>query len=207
MTRDRKEKKAKDITEAAARVFACQGFAGTTIARIALEADVGKGTLYEYFDSKEELFFAVFDWFMEKTASQAVVQASALEGSASQRLMALVESVAGAGEEMMDQYSLAMEFWAASASSTMRDRFTRAFRDAYREFRGIVAALIREGVQGGEFRPDVDADSISAGLVGAIDGILLQAWFEEGFDPLATSRKFAARLLRGLAAKGDTGSP
>ena len=53
----RKEEKRALIIEAAAKVFARRGFASTLMAEIAIEAGIGKGTLYEYFDSKEDLFF------------------------------------------------------------------------------------------------------------------------------------------------------
>ena len=56
---DREEKR-DSLVKAAASVFASQGFSRARIADIAEAADVGKGTIYEYFDSKEELFLAVF---------------------------------------------------------------------------------------------------------------------------------------------------
>ena len=57
-----KEDKQKQIIRAAAEVFAKKGFARTVMADIALQAGIGKGTTYEYFKSKEDLFFAVFQW-------------------------------------------------------------------------------------------------------------------------------------------------
>ncbi|MDN5348075.1 MAG: hypothetical protein PWP65_1639 [Clostridia bacterium] len=44
------------ILEAAAKVFAAKGFYRATIEEIALAAGVGKGTVYEYFRSKKDLF-------------------------------------------------------------------------------------------------------------------------------------------------------
>jgi AcrR family transcriptional regulator len=61
----RKQNKKSLIIEAAARVFANRGYNSTLIAEIATEAGIGKGTIYEYFPSKEDLFFAVFEWFVE----------------------------------------------------------------------------------------------------------------------------------------------
>ncbi|MGI9951448.1 TetR/AcrR family transcriptional regulator [Moorellaceae bacterium AZ2] len=48
--------KRRQILRAAARVFAARGYHQAKMAEIALEAGVGKGTLYEYFPSKKELF-------------------------------------------------------------------------------------------------------------------------------------------------------
>lgn len=198
-----KEQKKALIIKAAAQVFADRGFSGTVMADIADQAGIGKGTLYEYFDSKEDLFFAVFEWFTQETEAAAKVSISALGGSVSERLAVLSESVMQSWLEMKDLFTLVMEFWAASASSQMKQRFKGYFRQAYEDFRRIVAALIREGIEHGEFQEDTVPESVAAALVGTWDALLLQAWFDETFDPLTTARNFVAVLIRGLAAEKD----
>jgi AcrR family transcriptional regulator len=194
-----KQQKRAHIIQAAARVFGEKGFSGTMMADIADQAGMGKGTLYEYFDSKENLFFAVFEWFAEETEAAAKVSISALRGSPSERLVILSESVMQSWLKMKDLFTLVMEFWAASASSQMRQRFRGYFRRAYEDFRTIVASLIREGIQYGEFQEDVVPESVAAALVGTWDALLLQAWFDDTFDPLTSARNFVAVLIRGLA--------
>jgi len=196
----RREKKQR-ILEAAAQIFAMRGYSGTLVADIAVQAGVGKGTVYEYFDSKEDLFFAVFEWFVQATEAKAKVSISALGGSASQRLSALSDSLMQSWDEMKDMYSLVMEFWSASASSQMRERFKLAFKQGYKDFRQIVSILIRDGISRGEFRPEVDAESVAAALVGTWDALLLQAWFDEGFDHLRAAKKFMEALISGLTAE------
>ncbi len=187
------------IIEAAARVFAKKGYAGASVADIAVSAAIGKGTVYEYFDSKEDLFFAVFEWYMLSTSRQASVSISALGGSAAERLMALSDSIMGLWNEIKDVFTLTMEFWAASASSQMHDRFKPAFRKLYGEFRGIIISLIREGIERGEFRSGTRPESIAAALVGTWDALFLQAWFEENFDPVITARDFLEIVIKGLS--------
>ncbi|WP_070106173.1 TetR/AcrR family transcriptional regulator [Burkholderia plantarii] len=55
----RKEARPSEIIEAATRVFAGQGYAGTRLDEVARHAGVAKGTLYRYFETKEDLFRAV----------------------------------------------------------------------------------------------------------------------------------------------------
>jgi len=57
--RRRKEERPGDIVAAALSVFAEKGFAGTKIEEIARRAGVSKGTLYLYFETKEDIFRAV----------------------------------------------------------------------------------------------------------------------------------------------------
>ena len=47
--------KADRILEAAQRVLAVEGFSGLTIAKVAAEADVSRGLLHYYFESKEDM--------------------------------------------------------------------------------------------------------------------------------------------------------
>ncbi len=194
----RGDKKSR-IVEAAARVFAGKGYTGASVSDIAAMAEIGKGTIYAYFDSKEDLFFAVFEWYMLKTGSAAKVGISHLGGSAAGRLAALSDSIMDMWEELEGIFTLTMEFWAASSASQMRERFKKDFRLLYAEFRGIVAALIRDGISRGEFRPDIDPESIAAALVGTWDALFLQAWFEKRFDPLKAAANFMKVVIQGLS--------
>ncbi|MBU1742692.1 MAG: TetR/AcrR family transcriptional regulator [Proteobacteria bacterium] len=191
------------IIEAAAAVFGRRGYKNATIAQIAEGAGVGKGTVYEYFDSKAELFLAVFDWVHQQVAEAAVVAAEKLGGSVADRMRARVEAAIRAVREKWDFYGLFMEFWTVAADESFRPTLHGIFKRMYREYRGQVVALIREGVDRGEFRADVDPEALAAASIGAIDGILLQAWFDDSLDPLAVARTYLDVLLTGLSrAKG-----
>ncbi len=48
-----------NIIEAALRVFGENGFEATTISAICRAANISDATLYEYFDSKEEVLFSI----------------------------------------------------------------------------------------------------------------------------------------------------
>ena len=54
---ENREKKQAAILAAALGVFSEKGFAAAKIIDIAAAAKVGKGTIYEYFRSKDDLFF------------------------------------------------------------------------------------------------------------------------------------------------------
>lgn len=189
------------IVEAAVMVFAQKGYASATIADIAAKAEIGKGTIYEYFASKEDLFFAVFEWFKMQTRDAARVNIAVLGGSAAKRLEALSDSLMGMWQEIKEVFTLTMEFWAASSSSQMQDRFKANFRNTYQEFRNIVNSLIQEGIEHGEFRSDINPEPVAAALVGAWDALFLQAWFEDDFDPVTIAREFLSIIITGLSRR------
>ncbi len=57
--RRRKEARPAELTAAALELFVEKGFAATRLDEVAARAGVSKGTLYLYFESKEDLFKAV----------------------------------------------------------------------------------------------------------------------------------------------------
>jgi AcrR family transcriptional regulator len=58
MARVRTVQKQEVILEAAARAFSAKEFDEVLCDEIAAEAGIGKGTLYRYFDTKDDLYFA-----------------------------------------------------------------------------------------------------------------------------------------------------
>jgi len=58
--RERLLKKA-EIINSGIKLFACNGYEGTTLEDIAEAAEFGKGTIYNYFSNKEELFISIID--------------------------------------------------------------------------------------------------------------------------------------------------
>ena len=197
------QKKAKhnQILHAAVQVFSEKGYNGAVVADIAERAGIGKGTIYEYFRSKEELFFSVFELYWEETWDAAAVSISAIGGSATERLGALSDTMMAQWVELEDIFAIVMEFWAASSNSQLRHRFRQAFRDAYAQIRGIVSSLIQNGIERGEFRPDVNTESVAAALVGTWDALLLQAWFDDTFDPVVTAKDFLKVVINGMSTK------
>ena len=64
-----KEEKKANILEASIKVFAKKGVTKTKMSDIAEAADIGKGTIYEYFRSKDDIFLASFHFFLENVDS------------------------------------------------------------------------------------------------------------------------------------------
>jgi len=52
---------ADDVTRAAVELFAAQGYANTSVQQIVEAAGVTKGAMYHYFESKDDLLFAIYE--------------------------------------------------------------------------------------------------------------------------------------------------
>lgn len=70
VTKDPVERK-NEIIDTASYLFAEKGYNSVTIADLAKELDIAKGTIFYYFTSKEELLDAVFEKFFNRISSIA----------------------------------------------------------------------------------------------------------------------------------------
>ncbi|MCD7111809.1 TetR/AcrR family transcriptional regulator [Rhizobium sp. DKSPLA3] len=91
----RKDARPAEIVDAAMDVFVEHGFAGTKLTEVAKRAGVAKGTLYLYFETKEDLFRATARQALSANL-QAVEQASAaFDGSVAELVPVLLKRAAG----------------------------------------------------------------------------------------------------------------
>ncbi len=205
---NQKEKKEK-IMFAAMALFSKKGFAGTSMKDIAIKAGIGKGTTYEYFKGKDQLFFATFEWFIEYSENIAKKSISSNEAaSCEEKLRLFSQSVLDALKDSEEFYPLILEFWAASASSKYRDKIKEIFKMFYQKIGRILISIINQGIENKEFYDQIDVDSIVPGIAGAWDAIGLQAWFyyedNNGFDIAKTMTGFTDLIIRGLKNKQKT---
>jgi AcrR family transcriptional regulator len=65
--RERKKKRTRDlIAETAARMFHERGFDAVTVAEVARAAEVSEGTIFNYFSTKEDLFYSRMERFEDR---------------------------------------------------------------------------------------------------------------------------------------------
>ncbi|HSL19814.1 MAG TPA: TetR/AcrR family transcriptional regulator [Methylomirabilota bacterium] len=187
------------ILKAATRIFCERGFAAVRVADIAEAAGIGKGTVYEYFSSKDELLFAVFEWINEDI-SRRIQDLLDRGGTTLERLQRLLDLGAEVTREQVEMQAVILDFWAASRGTKIEERYNLACRDSFRTYRRLLADVIRDGQATGELRPDVDPDEVATMLVAAMDGLGVQAFFDRDIDPRRVVEHFGGVLLAGLEA-------
>ncbi len=85
--------KRQEIVNAARVVFAARGFNAATLDEIAERAEFGKGTIYNYFQSKDELFETVLADIFDEFVEIAVTTCSSPERSLQESFQALARQV------------------------------------------------------------------------------------------------------------------
>jgi AcrR family transcriptional regulator len=88
MARVKTQTKELAILDAASRVFASRPFHSVLIDSIASDAGIGKGTIYRYFETKEELYFATVLHVIEGLAAELETRTRG-EASGTRRLEAI----------------------------------------------------------------------------------------------------------------------
>lgn len=187
-----KDKKRRLIVDAAAVVFANTGYHETTIQDIATQADIGKGTVYEYFPSKEDLFLAVYDAWMSDYEQIVMSRVSAASDTLS-RVDAVRDSAIDFYEQRATQAPLLLEFW-AHALRTDNPAFLERINSTRSFLQSLGAHLTREMIQAGWF-VDVEANDFALLEAGISDGIFL-AWVLGGQSfPLAKAYTFRQSII------------
>ncbi len=133
---ERRARTREDLIDAAERLFKRDGFHATSVDSVAEEAGYTKGAVYSNFESKEDLFFAVF----ERRARTRVAQLERLAAKAPSAAAALRAGVDSAGARSEDGWMAALfEFWAhVLRHKEHRRRFAEIRRSALAPFiRGL----------------------------------------------------------------------
>jgi AcrR family transcriptional regulator len=137
------------IVDTSARIFARQGYHATGIVELCTANDLGKGALYHYIGSKEELLAAIHDRVMDEVMAGADRVAEG-GGTASEQL-------AGLGRELLDvihRYPDHVWVFLHEFPALTGER-AEQFRQRRHEYEGRVEAVLKAGVEAREFR-DLD---------------------------------------------------
>ena len=169
-----KEIREKQIKQAALRLFSERGFHNTTITQIAEAAELGKGTIYWYWRSKEDLAYSLVSDMLRDFLA-LIEEARNAEGPVLERFNDLVSKVAELYYRETDYLRLLWKFRV--------DRgyiFSEEYRDKvasyYLRMRQALESLIEEGIEKGEFRK-VDSKRMAFILIGVTEGLELE-WLE-----------------------------
>ena len=196
-TESEREAKRREIVHAAEQVFRRQGFGHTRVADVAVEAGVGKGTVYEYFSSKDELFYAVFE-SLQQAVTERVESDLELGGPIRETLARLFATGAAVTREQTDNQAVIMDFWAASRGRLLEDRFQSWCVQSYDFYRDVVASILRAGQDAGEVRENVDVGALAVTIVAAFDGLGIQLYMDRELDVERASSELMRAMCDGI---------
>ena len=161
-----KTKVKEKIVQAAITTFSKYGYDKTRMDDIAKSAKLGKGTLYLYFKSKEELFYAISENSIKELKEQL------------SKLFSKKEDLVQDAEKFYDQYrNLIHDSEKVSfemiAESSRNPKLRKALYEQRMKVYDIVIDYLRRQIEKGFFRKDMDVNAIASGLVALYDGLTI----------------------------------
>ena len=197
-----KPEKKQEILKAAMRVFANNGVVNTKMTDIAKAAGVGKGTIYEYFRSKEDIFAEAYSHiFMDTEKRIAEILESPIQPEEKLRKFISVTMEEFLVKDNGQFAGIMMSFW----SEGIRNKNERIMeiidlKRIYSEFRVIISGILEEGIAKGQFR-ELNTHVTASVIIGALDGILLQYIMDRDvFSPELATAALLDSFLNGIKA-------
>lgn len=172
--RDRGGGRRAEILAAAERAFNRHGYAATTVEAVAVEAGISKGSIYNYFQSKEDLFQQVFAR-VAAGAQSDLAEITQAGLSASEKLGRVLDYWYERLEHHLGIGQLVLECWAAAARDRGPGGLAEVLPATYSQFRELFASILAEGVDGGQFHSDLSPAEMATIILGTLDGLLLDA--------------------------------
>jgi AcrR family transcriptional regulator len=164
------------LLETAAERFARDGFEAASVDRISLAAGFAKGTVYNYFPSKEALFAAVIE---EASRRAAELYARARpSGTARERLLGL----ARADVQVLREQEPFTRVLVREAMSFRAETYPLIVRHLA-PFLGVVEEVLTDGVRCGQVRPDRAPAQLALVFTGLLSLHYVQYWGSGGAWP------------------------
>ena len=179
------------IIDTSAPVFAQHGYHATGIMELCVANELGKGALYHYIGSKEELLAAIHDRVMDEVMIGA--DRVAETGGSPSRQLALL------GEELLDvihRYPDHVWVFLHEFPALTGERAAQ-FRERRREYERRVEAVLQAGVDSGQFR-DLEPRLTAMAWLGMHNYTYL--WLKPGGRLSApdVAKPFAEIFMRGI---------
>jgi AcrR family transcriptional regulator len=184
-----------DIVAAAAKVFRTKGYHAATVRDIADEVGILKGSLYHHLASKEELLYLVVKEPITQM-SRTMGEIAAGDGTAADKLRRAI----AAHLEAFDRHFPHLFVYLREREAVKR-RFREMIGFSPKEYERYWQQILREGIENGEFRSDLDIQVVSYGLLGMLN------WLYKWYNPQGrlsvqeVAEQFTLLALSGLSAE------
>ncbi len=170
---DRAEK-TRNIARTALTLFSEKGYRATSVGQIARAAGIGKGTVYDYFKNKEDIYLAAVVEWLAQFEDQLIVR---LEG-----IVDPIDRLKAVAQMHMDLYGQIDRktmnlFLQIMQQSLMDNGIIAKRRHLVREMAATatrsMAGVLLDGVAKGVFKPEIaaSAETIAVNLHAYLDGI------------------------------------
>ncbi|MCJ7680749.1 MAG: TetR/AcrR family transcriptional regulator [Candidatus Aminicenantes bacterium] len=191
------DKKKELILTASLEIFSKKGLVKTKMAEIAEAAGIGKGTIYEYYSGKDELFAATFTFHMQQIEEFMNRRLYRVESPLEKLKLYITIWPEFLKDSHLETMDIFLHYW-AEGIRTKNESDTFNILKMYEDNRTVLCSLLQECIEQKKIRP-VNPHLTASILLGGLDGILIQ-WIldRELFDLDAAAEALADTFINGL---------
>lgn len=165
MSKRKDNEKYHRIIEAATKVFAKNGFYQSKIAQIAKEAGVADGTIYIYFENKDDILISLFEEQMKVVLDNMALQVAKIDDPA-EKLEKFASTHLGLIEMNKDMAEI------IQVELRQSGKFMKEYKnERFMEYLDIIGDIIIEGQKSGIFKKDVIPGVAKRAFFGALDEV------------------------------------
>ncbi|MDP2659886.1 MAG: TetR/AcrR family transcriptional regulator [Dehalococcoidia bacterium] len=168
------------ILEAAAALFAEDGFANTSTREIARAADVSETSIFRLFGNKENVLRAIF----QTAWTEINVRCEVIRGNEPDVIETLVAIAADVFLYLRERPKVGRIFLLESRTTGNRKRQATLITPELVQFGRIIEELIEQGQREEILRPGVNAQAVRQALIGMSEGMLLGWVWQESTPDL-----------------------
>jgi len=206
--RRRKAERPQEIIEAAFCEFSRNGYATTTLERIAERAGVTKGTIYVYFENKEHLFISMVREFTKAAHENVQELYETHDGSTAELLRAQFRLIYQ--HLVNDKRRREVVRMLIAESSRFPELADRYYDEILRPCLDMLKQVIRRGVERGEIRQSavIDSPQVVIAPIALVDLWLMMFDDRQPLDLKVYFDAHLALMLNGLlAGSSEASSP
>jgi len=166
-----KDNRKNAILKAARKLFFDKGFKHVTVESIAKKAELSKGSVYLYFQSKEEIYTQILLNDIDKF--HKAIDGLIREGqSASEAIMSLANIYAGFFLNDRELFRIMMNYMLNISHMNLPEDLDQQLVKATNKSVGIIEEIFRMGIASGEFPPYIDLREKRNAIWGLLNGTI-----------------------------------
>lgn len=195
-----KEEKRREVALACSDLIHDVGMKKLTVAEVARTAGIGKGTVYEYFDNKEDIIFEIINIHIEEHHNAFTQEVKNLP-TVREKIELFFDFVLNDCDENMKHFNGYKEFLSivlAEENLTMQEFNC----DKNEFFRGELVKIFAEGIGKGELKEE--SLDLADGILTYQKGLALRKMSQSNFDVRADFEKFIDTIFKLIEVKNDS---
>lgn len=189
-----KENKRQELLASAMACFAEKGYQSATIDDIVARSGMSKGAVYNYFNSKEEIYLTLLSQATEKSFERvkAEINKKSTAKEKLEQMFNIYSDISYRDQAWSDRSRVQMEFY---LNAPRNEELNERMRERGEMFRHFIVEIIEEGKRSGEFKEAVDSYLVAESYWSFTDGMFLHLLVEKDQYPFKNLYQTVGQMI------------